>query len=86
MFDMQNLTFFVEGNTFTGSRSQEGALLRYRVAPDKENGQLLAWCWQEDKCFERAASPEHKAFLLDEPGLAAIQDWLAGFWPGTPEG
>ena len=42
MFDMQNLTFFVEGNTFTGSRSQGDALLRYRVAPDKENGQLLA--------------------------------------------
>lgn len=85
MFDMQNLTFFVEGNTFTGSRSQGDALLRYRVAPDKENGQLLAWRWQEDKCFERADSPEQKAFPFDEPGLAAIQSWLASLWPEMPE-
>lgn len=81
MFDMQNLTYFAEGNTFTGSRSQGDVILRYRVEPDTENGQLLAWCWQEDKCFERA-NPEKEEFPLTASGLEALIRWLGEFWQG----
>lgn len=85
-FDMQKLYYFTEGNGFTGSRSDpNGSLLRYRVEPDKENGQLLAWSWKEDKCFERANDKREGAFPMTEEGLAKIQAWLAEDWTGSTE-
>lgn len=80
MFDMQNLTFFTEGNTFTGSKSQGERLLRYLARPDKESGQLLAWAWQEDLCFERAGGKVHKEFLLTEEGIRQLTAWLESLW------
>ncbi len=80
-FDMQKLYYFTEGNSFTGSRSSGAALLRYRVEPDKENGQLLAWSWSEDKCFERALEKREAAFPMTEKGMEQLQAWLAEAWP-----
>lgn len=83
MFDLQKLVYFTEGNTFTGSKSGPGGeLLRYRVEPDIEEGLLKAWCWTEDKCFERAGDKQQKDFLLEAEGLEAVQAWLAECWPG----
>lgn len=83
-FDIQKLYYFTEGNSFTGSRSDsKGNLLRYRVEPDKENGQLLAWSWKEDKCFERAGEKREGTFLMTEKGLEEIQSWLAEDWTGS---
>lgn len=42
--DMQKLSFFTEGNVFTGSRTKDWSartMLRYLVRPDKENEN----CW-----------------------------------------
>ena len=80
MFDMQNLTFFSEGNTFTGSKSQGEQFLRYLVRPDKENGRLLAWAWTEDLCYERAGGKEHQEFLLTEEGIGRLTAWLESLW------
>lgn len=80
MFDMQNLTFFSEGNTFTGSKSQGERLLRYLVRPDRENGQLLAWAWTEDLCYERAGGKEYQEFLLTEEGIGRLTAWLESLW------
>lgn len=78
MFDLQKLTFFTEGNTFTGSRSEGEKLLRYRAEPKDE--ELLAWCWREDKCFEAAGGKEEKRFLLNQKGLDEMLVWLEEAW------
>lgn len=80
MFETQNLTYFTEGNTFTGSYSQDGRILRYLVRPDRENGQLLVWAWTEDLCFERAGDKIQKEFLLTEEGLGQFSVWLHTLW------
>lgn len=77
--DLQKLSYFTEGNTFTGSRTKEGekkALLRYLVKPDRENSRLLAWSWTEDLCFEKAQERREADFPLDEEGLDQVRDWL----------
>lgn len=81
--DIQKLTYFVEGNTFTGGATKDGEkglLLRYRVEPDNGNGQLLAWAWTRDVCFERAGDTEEKTFLMTEEGLAELDAWLQGLF------
>lgn len=78
--DMQKLSFFTEGNVFTGSRTKDWSartMLRYLVRPDKENEKLLAWCWKEDVCFELAQERQNAEFPLSEEGVQAVQDWLA---------
>ncbi len=83
MFDIQKLAYFVEGNSFTGSKTgKDGEVLRYRVTPDKENAQLKAWCWTEDKCFELAGGKREAAFPLDAGGMDALLGWLGECWPG----
>lgn len=80
MIDMQKLVYFTEGNRFAGSHSGDGRLIRYRVEPDKENEQLLAWCWREDVCFEKAKEKEESRFPLSQEGLEQLTGWLeAGF-------
>lgn len=77
--DIQKLTFFTEGNTFTGSASKDGEaglLLRYLVEPDKENGQLKAYAWRKDVCFERAGEREEHHFPLKQQGLEEADAWL----------
>ncbi len=79
--DMQQLTFFTEGNTFTGSRTKDWttkAMLRYLVKPDKETGKLLAYCWTEDVCFEKSSEQERQAadFPLTDEGIEQVKDWL----------
>lgn len=77
--DLQKLTFFTEGNTFTGSRSKtegEKRMLRYLVRPDRENGRLEAFAWTQDVCFEKAEAPEKADFPLDADGLQSVQEWL----------
>lgn len=77
--DLQKLTFFTEGNTFTGSRTKDpatGALLRYLVYPDLENQKLIAYAWTTDVCFERAQERSEAAFFLSEQGLSETQTWL----------
>ena len=79
-FDMQKLYYFTEGNSFTGSYSSGPKLLRYRVEPDKENSQLLAWSWKEDKCFERALEKQEGAFPMTEKGMEQLHGWLGEAW------
>lgn len=80
MIELQKLVYFTEGNTFYGSHSEAGRSLRFRVAPDRENGCLLASRWQEDKCFERAQSKEDAEFPLSEEGLEQLRQWLIALW------
>lgn len=80
MFDMQKLVYFTEGNRFAGSHSGEGRIIRYRVEPDKENEQLMAWCWREDVCFEKAKEKSEGRFPLTQEGLDSMQDWLRENW------
>ncbi len=81
VFDLQKMTFFTEGNTFTGSRTKDGetgALLRYLVRPvsDETGKRLEVFSWNTDVCFEKAPDPEEAQFPMDEEGLDRIQDWL----------
>ncbi len=85
MFDMQKLAYFLEGNVFTGSHTNGQAVLRYKVELDRENEELSVWCWQQDRCFERAADKHHQPFPATQEGLDAVQDWLRGYWPDQAE-
>lgn len=79
MMDLQQLSFFTEGNTFTGGRTKDtasDALLRYLVRPDKENGALVAYVWHTDFCFECAQEKIERTFPMNEKGLEEIQEWL----------
>lgn len=79
--DLQKLTFFTEGNTFTGSKTKDwekGVMLRYLVRPNKEAGELEAFTWKEDLCFDRAAENNEAHFPLNEEGLSQVQQWLQG--------
>ncbi len=81
--DLQKLTFFTEGNTFTGSASKAlaaGLLLRYLVEPDKENEQLKAYAWRKDLCFERAGEKEEREFPMTQQGLEEADAWLQGLF------
>lgn len=81
MIEMQNLTYFVEGNTYTGSCSRPaGEVMRFRVEPDKESGQLLAWYWHTDLCFEQAGEKVQQAFPLTQQGLDQVRGWLETVW------
>lgn len=75
--DLQKLTFFTEGNTFTGERTgEQGAILRYLVKPNREANDLAAFVWHSDVCFEQAGEKEERSFPLSEEGLEEIQRWL----------
>lgn len=77
--DMQKLSFFTEGNTFTGSRTKNWAqktMLRYLAKPDGEKENLLVWCWTEDVCFEVAKEKQESSFPLTEEGLEGAKMWL----------
>ena len=75
--DLQKLQFFTEGNTFTGERdSEQGAILRYLVKPDREDHQLVAYAWHSDLCFEQAEGKVEQAFPMSEDGLEEIRRWL----------
>lgn len=75
--DLQKLTFFTEGNTFTGEFTKERTcLLRYLVKPDLENKKLDAYSWRQDLCFEKAEEKEQEVFPLSEEGLREILGWL----------
>ena len=83
MIDLQQLTYFTEGNIFTGSATKDpekGLLLRYRVVPDKEDGALKAWAWTKDLCFERAGETKEMEAPLNTQGLQSIADWLQGLY------
>lgn len=77
--DMQKLAYFTEGNIFTGSRTKDWKkkiVLRYLVKPDLKEEKLLAYCWNEDLCFERAQNKDEAEFQLSEAGIEGIQSWL----------
>ena len=76
MLDMQKLVYFTEGNRFAGSHSGDGRIIRYRVEPNRENEWLLAWCWREDLCFEKAKEKSEESFPLTQEGLDALILWL----------
>ena len=78
--DLQKLTFFTEGNTFTGSKTKDrnaGLLLRYLVRPDKGEEKLIAFAWTTDCAFERAQEKQEKEAPLTETGLEEVRDWLS---------
>ena len=77
--DLQQLTFFTEGNTFTGSRAKDrnaGKLLRYLVRPEKKEEILKAFAWTTDCAFDRAQEKKEKEAPLTEEGLREVQAWL----------
>lgn len=77
--DMQTLTFFTEGNTFTGCRTKNPRtklMMRYLVKPDKENDRLLAYSWNTDVCFECSGEKAEAAFPLSDEGIDEVQLWL----------
>lgn len=75
--DLQKLTFFTEGNTFTGEYTNEnGTITRYLVKPDRENDALLAYAWHKDVCYEAAEIDAEQTFALSDEGLEKIQTWL----------
>lgn len=77
--DMQTLTFFTEGNSFTGARTKNprtGLMMRYLVKPDKENDRLLAYMWTTDVCFECSGEKKEGAFSLSDDGVDEVQLWL----------
>ncbi len=79
VMDLQKLSFFTEGNTFTGSRTKDWdkrTMLRYLVRPDLENRKLQAYSWTEDVCFELAHEKQEGLFPLSDAGLDEIQEWL----------
>ena len=76
MLDMQKLVYFTEGNRFAGSHSGDGRIIRYRVEPNRENERLLAWCWREDLCFEKAKEKSEESFPLTQEGRDALILWL----------
>ena len=76
MLDMQKLVYFTEGNRFAGSHSGDGRIIRYRVEPNRENERLLAWCWREDLCFEKAKEKSEESSPLTQEGLDALILWL----------
>ena len=76
MLDMQKLVYFTEGNRFAGSHSGDGRIIRYSVEPNMENERLLAWCWREDLCFEKAKEKSEESFPLTQEGLDALILWL----------
>lgn len=77
--DLQKLSFFTEGNTFTGGKTKDWEkkiVLRYLVRPDLEERKLLAYSWTEDLCFDRAREKQEAEFPLTEQGIEQIQAWL----------
>ncbi len=81
--DLQKLAYFTEGNTFTGSATKDpekGILLRYRAEPNIGEGELKAWAWSKDLCFERAGEMEEKSFPLNQQGLEAADAWLQSLY------
>lgn len=77
--NMQILTFFTEGNTFTGGRTKNfktKLLMRYLVRPDKENDRLQAFTWYEDVCFECSGEKKSADFPMTDEGIDEIQLWL----------
>ncbi len=80
---LQKLAYFTEGNTFTGSRTKDpekGVILRFRAVPDTGEGELKAWAWSSDVCFERAGEIEEKSFPLNQEGLDAAEAWLQSLY------
>ncbi len=81
LFDLPGFNFFGEGNTWTGSRTksrEEQILLRARIVPDKQAGQLTAQLWKnQDVCFEKAKEVESRSFPLKAESLEEIQSWLS---------
>lgn len=78
--ELQKLTFFTEGNTYTGSKTKDrnaGILLRYLVRPDKKENKLMAFAWSADCAFEHAEEKQEKETPLTEAGLEEIRSWLA---------
>ncbi len=77
--DMQKLSYFTEGNTFTGSRTKDrnaGTVLRYRACPDTDGEKLLVSAWTADVCFELAREREEAEFPLNGEGLEQALAWL----------
>lgn len=84
MLEVQILIFFTEGNTYYGECAGEnddaGKFMRYRVAPLKEDGQLLASTWREDRCYECAGEKTEARVPMTEEGLEQIKSWLWERW------
>lgn len=77
--EMQKFHYFDEGNFYAGQRTKDaaaGVLLRYRVAPFKDESLLRAYCWTEDRSFERAQNVEQREYPLSEEGLEQAVEWL----------
>ncbi len=83
--EMQKFHYFDEGNFYTGQKTKDadaGVLLRYRVAPFKEEAVLRAYAWTEDRSFERAQNVEQREYPLSEEGLEQAVEWLESQYQG----
>lgn len=69
--DIAKLNHFTEGNLYTGSKTKDwekGTVIRYKVWPDRENEKLIASCWAQDVCYEKAQDKEEREFPLTAEG------------------
>ena len=77
--DIAKLNHFTEGNLYTGSKTKDwekGTVIRYKVWPDRENEKLIASCWAQDVCYEKAQDKEEREFPLTAEGVDAVRTWL----------
>ena len=77
--DIAKLNHFTEGNLYTGSKTKDwekGTVIRYKVWPDRENEKLIASCWAQDVCYEKAQDKEEREFPLTAEGVDAVRNWL----------
>lgn len=79
MFELRHISFFQNGNEFTGS---QGAM-RYRILPDDDT--LHVWTWYRDVCFSKADAGQPVDFPLSEEGLDALRAHLTSQAAGQPQ-
>lgn len=85
--ELQKLSYFTEGNFYTGSRTKNaeaGTVLRYLVRPDKENLELDVFSWTRDVCFDLASDKLEKRFPMTQEGLEQAHAWLLEQYEALP--
>ncbi len=94
--DIAKLNHFTEENLYTGSKTKDwekGTVIRYKVWPDRENEKLIASCWAQDVCYEKAQDKEEREFPPDGRGCGRRQELADGalsaavgraFWRDAP--
>lgn len=70
---LPTLGYFKNGNGWLGS----AGLMRFQIEKPDENGQVTVVLWQGPFSRPYAQETGRETFPLDEPGLTALQNFLA---------